>query len=247
MPMPCGTRRSPSHSWLRNVNVKQLMGRTMLACCFAWFAHPPSCTFLHAHAHAAKRSRDHRSAPFPLPPPPPSPALHLQAPMDYGSGLKRTEDDTRTPDQRRIEMVDATADKFMAMCVLCEHDFVVAVFVVHTKACGLGGVFVVRTMATVGAVFAGLVGVLHGVCKKGEGHVQRTHAQLWRCLMEGCDQENVRMMGHRPGGQVGNLLWSFAFGPLVRWVWKLSPAPTESCFLGNTLHSCVECDLSNAT
>lgn len=37
------------------------------------------------------------------------------APMDYGSGLKRTEDDTRTPDQRRIEMVDATADKFMAM------------------------------------------------------------------------------------------------------------------------------------
>jgi hypothetical protein len=78
--------------------------------------------------------------------------------MDYGSGLKRTEDDTRTPDQRRIEMVDATADKFMAMCVQCEHEvFVAAVLAASTKTLWLqslwctrrhvGAVFVVRTIA----------------------------------------------------------------------------------------------------
>ncbi len=151
MPMPCGTRRSPIPFLAQERACQAADGAhyaSLLLCltCTSPFLHSlactrvpalsymhtRSCTLLHAHAHTAKRSRDHRSAPSL----PPSPALHLQAPMDYGSGLKRTEDDTRTPDQRRIEMVDATADKFMAMCVLCEHDFVVAVFVVHTKACG---------------------------------------------------------------------------------------------------------------
>ena len=44
-----------------------------------------------------------------------STALDTTAPMDYGGGLKRTEDDGRTPDQRRLEKIDADAERSLTM------------------------------------------------------------------------------------------------------------------------------------